>query len=1199
MEDLNQTVSVYEDAVRDDPPAAERAFYLSDLGIALHHRFERQGDLADLTRSLSMRKASVALTPDGDPDKPLRLNYLGNSLFARFQRLGDLGDLHKSVESGEKAVALARDGPPDLKAICLNSLAASVMLRFERLDEIEDMHKALTMQEDSVSLTPDDDLNKFAMLNNLGHFRFIRFQQLGDTKDLDRALKTQEDAVSKTPDWDPRKPSWLSNLSLSLRTRFKQLDDPKDLDRSILIQEKAVAMTPDGHHHKPTMLNNIGACLDIRFQQLGSLDDLDKSVSVREHAVSLSPDDEPTKPSMLNDLGSSLLTRFERLSKIDDIDKAISLQEQALSLNPGDHKDRLLVLTSLGNSLQTRFEVCGDLKDLEKTLLMKQQAVNLIPDGHREKPFMLSNLGNALHSRFKRHGQLEDLNKSVLITEEAAALISDSNPAKASMFDNIGCFLLTRFERLGDSGDLNKALVVLEKAVSLALNTNPNKASMLNNLGNSFHTRFQRLGDFEDLEKAFRMYSDAVSRTPDGHRDKPMWLSSLGYCLFTRFQHTSSLNALNQAVSTQELVLTLTLTEDENPQKPLWFNNLGNSLMTRFDRLGDRQDIDRAVLMHKNAASLTPDAHPDKPVWLHSLGNSLLTRFKKFGDPNDLQQMFEQYTSAARSTSGRAPIRFQAASMWAHYAGIHKNPSVLDAYQVALDLLPDLAWLALSISDRYHHITRASAVVRNAAGAAIASGQPEKAVEWLEQGRSIIWGEFLNLRTPVDDLKLKYPTLAEELIRLSAQLEGAGTRGNDPVLNDSKTRQSLESVAQQAHENANKRAELLRKIRKLKGFERFLLPKTISELASAAQAGPVVLINLSGTRCDALILLPATGGVKHVPLVEFTNEHAEDLAKSLGKLMHYAGRTDRLLVEREGDSVVPEDHFAHILSELWVRVVKLVLDALAIKTPTRDNLQRVWWCVTGPLTFLPIHAAGLYGGDDAFGSKLSDFVISSYTPSLTALIECFRSPTGTPMVSQLLAVAQLAAFGQAYLPGTREEIDHIQHHASGGLPVLRLEEDTATVDGVKAGMLNSNWVHFACHGVQVISDPTQSALLLAGKERLSLSSIIKLSLPHANFAFLSACQTATGDKKLQEESVHLAAGMLLAGYRGVIATMWTIMDNDAPQVAGDVYEHLFKTSPPDPTRAAEALHLAVRKLREQSGGKKSFFHWVPFIHVGV
>jgi CHAT domain-containing protein len=105
-----------------------------------------------------------------------------------------------------------------------------------------------------------------------------------------------------------------------------------------------------------------------------------------------------------------------------------------------------------------------------------------------------------------------------------------------------------------------------------------------------------------------------------------------------------------------------------------------------------------------------------------------------------------------------------------------------------------------------------------------------------------------------------------------------------------------------------------------------------------------------------------------------------------------------------------------------------------------------------------------------------------------------------------------------------------------------------------------------------------------------------MSLPHADLAFLSACHTATGTKDLEEESIHLAAGMLSAGYRSVIGTMWSIMDHDAPNVTADVYEHLFKTSPPDHTRAAEALHLAVRKLQDRN---KSFFHWVPFIHMGA
>lgn len=173
----------------------------------------------------------------------------------------------------------------------------------------------------------------------------------------------------------------------------------------------------------------------------------------------------------------------------------------------------------------------------------------------------------------------------------------------------------------------------------------------------------------------------------------------------------------------------------------------------------------------------------------------------------------------------------------------------------------------------------------------------------------------------------------------------------------------------------------------------------------------------------------------------------------------------------------------------------------------------------------------------------------------------------------------------------------------------------ATVARVEEGMMKSACVHFACHGVQDIDNPTKSALLLAGSSRLTLERVIQLSLPHAELAFLSACQTATGDKQLQEEAVHLAAGMLLAGYKGVIATMWSIMDKDAPQVAEDVYKHLFNSSPPDLSRGAEALHLAVQNLRggkkpcfhwmpfakccQRSAGKKSFFDWVPFIHVGV
>jgi CHAT domain-containing protein len=86
--------------------------------------------------------------------------------------------------------------------------------------------------------------------------------------------------------------------------------------------------------------------------------------------------------------------------------------------------------------------------------------------------------------------------------------------------------------------------------------------------------------------------------------------------------------------------------------------------------------------------------------------------------------------------------------------------------------------------------------------------------------------------------------------------------------------------------------------------------------------------------------------------------------------------------------------------------------------------------------------------------------------------------------------------------------------------------------------------------------------------------------PHAELAFLSACPTATGDERIADESVHLAAGISLAGYRGVIATMWSINDSDAPQIAEDVYTRILKGGRPNRKEAAYTLHDAVKRLKD-------------------
>jgi CHAT domain-containing protein len=201
----------------------------------------------------------------------------------------------------------------------------------------------------------------------------------------------------------------------------------------------------------------------------------------------------------------------------------------------------------------------------------------------------------------------------------------------------------------------------------------------------------------------------------------------------------------------------------------------------------------------------------------------------------------------------------------------------------------------------------------------------------------------------------------------------------------------------------------------------------------------------------------------------------------------------------------------------------------------------------------------------------------------------------------VLVVVQPEADGQSRIYGTEKELEFIKNQAGSlvDVRVTSLVKSDATVKSVQEGMKAASSVHFACHGVQHAEKPIESALLVARSERLALSGIINMKLGSKDLAFLSACQTSMGDEKLPDEAVHLTAGMLLAGYRGVIGTMWTISDDHAPEVADDVYKHIFQNRQPGDglaPKAAEAVHIAVKNLRERGAPCKS---WVPFVHFGI
>ncbi|KAH7325272.1 hypothetical protein B0J17DRAFT_681727 [Rhizoctonia solani] len=72
----------------------------------------------------------------------------------------------------------------------------------------------------------------------------------------------------------------------------------------------------------------------------------------------------------------------------------------------------------------------------------------------------------------------------------------------------------------------------------------------------------------------------------------------------------------------------------------------------------------------------------------------------------------------------------------------------------------------------------------------------------------------------------------------------------------------------------------------------------------------------------------------------------------------------------------------------------------------------------------------------------------------------------------------------------------------------------------------------------------------------------------------------------------------MAGYSSVIATMWSIKDDDAPFVADKMYSQLIKDRRIGNGEVGKALHSAVAELRGKVG-EKEFGRWVPYIHIGT
>jgi CHAT domain-containing protein len=201
---------------------------------------------------------------------------------------------------------------------------------------------------------------------------------------------------------------------------------------------------------------------------------------------------------------------------------------------------------------------------------------------------------------------------------------------------------------------------------------------------------------------------------------------------------------------------------------------------------------------------------------------------------------------------------------------------------------------------------------------------------------------------------------------------------------------------------------------------------------------------------------------------------------------------------------------------------------------------RIHWCPVGVFNRMPLHAAGVYNGLSSYRECCSDYVVSSYTPTLSALLYSRRrfEPVTRDTLS-LVLVAEDRARNTILprIPGAIQEVHEVADIAAmNGVKQVHQMIGSTTISNTCTLMEMSSILHLACH-VDWNTAYTPEMGICLGDGELTVSRLMDLNLDNGFLAFLSACQiTSAGGGQLD-----LASAMLFSGFKSVVGSMWYVL----------------------------------------------------------
>jgi tetratricopeptide (TPR) repeat protein len=1092
---------------------------------ALDH-FAEHGTLDVADSAVDLLDDALEATPAGTADHALYLRNRFLVVRARCQATGRRADLDDTIAAGRLAV---RANPGE--AALAGMLGDELLTWFRSSGEVAALDEAVASLRNAARDVPRGDRNRAAVLVGLCTALRLRSDRSGDPADLRAAIDFAAEAVADLPEDDRNHGAACGELGNAWHSLFTRTGDPGALDTAIVWLRRAAANGSD----PAAAAINLGNPLRDRFRHFGELESLHEAVRLYRRAVGASADD--TGPGR-DHSAAALINLCQVLIDLHDVTHEPDRPAEAVAA-----ARRAIALSSGGTPRHT--EAAGAC-------------------------------ARALGSQFERTGDERHLDEAISLLRE----VVHAQPENASAHNNLAINLLRRYERTGDTVALDEAGRHSDRAVALTPPDHPDLAYRHSTFGSIMTGRYRRTRQRRVLDRAIDAYDAAVTAIPAGHPDRPSLLRNHANALVERFRASGDPADLDEAIGHLRSAIEKA---GSAVDRASYGNDLAIALRARFDHSGEPALLDEAVQLLTQAAEAAPEDDPAHARRLSNLAFALRRQAGFRADPAILTAAADAYRRAASVVASPVQDRIEDAWEWGRVLAAQGEwAAAASACELAVGLLPQAAAPRLVRRDQEHGLRGRAGLPSEAAACALAAGDPERAVRLLEQGRGILIAQQLDPKADLPRLRAEHPALATGFDRLRSRLAGAG--GGDEPAGDWLAGAVL--AAEQRRTAEQEWRDLVARVRDLPGFTGFLATPPAPSLLEEAVPGPIVLINVSEFRSDALVLTPA--GVLPVPLPDATP------AAVAGQAARFRAALARTTAagpeEREAQRTITA-----VLGWLWDAVTGPVLDRLAPDPVPGPGKPRVWWSPTGLLAFLPLHAAGHHAERAApRPPTVLDRVVSSYTPTVRALRHArARAAEPEPGGGTLLAVGMPETPGAADLPYAEREVARLA-------PALTLTGPEATSARLRAELPRHGHVHFACHGVSDEAEPSAGRLLLHDHQAnpLTVLEVSRLDLTGARLAYLSACHSSTGAPDLSDEAINLASAFQLAGYPHVVGTLWQVNDRVAATLAAAVHAGLREPGGElSADHTPRSLHEAVLRCRDTYPDTPSL--WSAHIHAGA